>query len=211
MTNVTLNIKNMVCNRCIKAVEHELEKLKIVPVKVTLGSVELKKELDNQTTELFRKALIENGFELIDDKKSLVIEKIKTLVIELVHYQKEKGRHINLADFIASEIGYDYSYLSNLFSSVEGITIEKYAINQKIERVKELLVYDELNLNEITFQMGYSSVQHLSNQFKKITGLSPTHFKKIKNKKRKPLEATCFHWSKELPLKNMPSTKKLKE
>jgi len=188
MNNTTLNIKNMVCNRCIKAVEHELEQLKIVPVKVTLGRVELKKELDNQTTELFRKALLENGFELIDDKKSLVIEKIKTLVIELVHYQKEKGRHINLADYIATEIGYDYSYLSNLFSSVEGITIEKYAINQKIEKVKELLIYDELSLNEIAFQLSYSSVQHLSNQFKKITGLSPTHFKQIKNKRRKPLD-----------------------
>ncbi|HEY9114908.1 MAG TPA: helix-turn-helix domain-containing protein [Bacteroidales bacterium] len=188
MNNTTLNIKNMVCNRCIKAVEHELEKLKIVPVKVTLGSVELNEGLDEQTMELFRKALLENGFELIDDKKSLIIEKIKTLVIELVHYQKEKDRHINLTDFIAGEIGYDYSYLSNLFSSVEGITIEKYTINQKIEKVKELLVYDELNLNEIAFQMGYSSVQHLSNQFKKITGLSPTHFKKIKNKRRKPID-----------------------
>lgn len=178
----------MVCNRCIKAVEHELEKLQIVPEKVTLGSVELKKGLDEQTIMLFRKALIETGFELIDDKKSLIIEKIKTLLIELIHYQKEKGRHINLADYIAGEIGFDYSYLSNLFSSVEGITIEKYAINQKIERVKELLVYDELSLNEIAFQMGYSSVQHLSTQFKKTTGLTPTHFKKIKDNKRKPLD-----------------------
>jgi len=188
MATVTLNIKNMVCNRCIKVVEQELDKLGIIPVKVVLGNVELKKSLDERTKEQFRKVLVENGFELIDDKKSLTIEKIKTLVIELIHYQKEKARHVNLTDFIAEEIGYDYSYLSNLFSSVEGITIEKYAINQKIEKVKELLIYDELSLNEIAFQLGYSSVQHLSNQFKKITGLSPSHFKQIKNKRRKPLD-----------------------
>lgn len=178
----------MVCNRCIKVVGEELEKLGIDVTSIELGNVELKKPLDKKEIAKVKEVLSENGFELIDDKKSLVIEKIKTLVIELIHYQKEKSQRINYSDFISSEIGYDYSYLSNLFSSVEGTTIEKYIINQKIEKVKELMVYDELNLNEIAFQLGYSSVQHLSSQFKKITGLSPTHFKSIKENKRKPLD-----------------------
>ncbi len=188
METKTLHIKNMVCNRCIKVVGEELEKLGIKVNLIELGNVELKKPLDKEETVKVKKVLSENGFELIDDKKSLIIEKIKTLVIELIHYQKEKAQRINYSDFISSEIGYDYSYLSNLFSSVEGTTIEKYIINQKIEKVKELLVYDELNLNEIAFQLGYSSVQHLSSQFKKVTGLSPTHFKSIKENKRKPLD-----------------------
>ena len=130
----------------------------------------------------------ENGFELVDNRKSRIIDQIKTTIIELVHHHKEKPDHINISDFLAKEMGYDYSYLSNLFSSVEGTTIEKYHIHQKIEKVKELLVYDELTLNEISFNLGYSSVQHLSNQFKKITGLSPSHFKKLKAFKRKPLD-----------------------
>ncbi len=188
METKTLHIKNMVCNRCIKVVGEELEKLGIKVNLIELGNVELKKPLDKEETVKVKEVLYENGFELIDDKKSLIIEKIKTLVIELIHYQKEKAQRINYSDFISSEIGYDYSYLSNLFSSVEGTTIEKYIINQKIEKVKELLVYDELNLNEIAFQLGYSSVQHLSSQFKKVTGLSPTHFKSIKENKRKPLD-----------------------
>ncbi len=188
METKTLHIKNMVCNRCIKVVGEELEKLGIKVNLIELGNVELKKPLDKEETVKVKEVLYENGFELIDDKKSLIIEKIKTLVIELIHYQKEKAQRINYSDFISSEIGYDYSYLSNLFSSVEGTTIEKYIINQKIEKVKELLVYDEFNLNEIAFQLGYSSVQHLSSQFKKVTGLSPTHFKSIKENKRKPLD-----------------------
>lgn len=178
----------MVCNRCIKVVGEELNKLGISPVSIELGKVELKSPLHEEEAARVREILSDNGFELIDDKRNRTIEKIKTLVIELIHYQKEKAQHINLSDFISAEIGYDYSYLSNLFSSVEGITLEKYIINQKIEKVKELLVYDELNLNEIAFQLGYSSVQHLSSQFKKVTGLTPTHFKNIKEDKRKPLD-----------------------
>lgn len=178
----------MVCNRCIKVVGEELIKLGIQPISIDLGKVELKESLSNEQIVKVRSALSDNGFELIDDKKSLIIEKIKTLVIELIHYQKESTGHINLSDFIARKMGYDYSYLSNLFSSVEGITIEKYIISQKIEKVKELLVYGEHNLNEIAFHLGYSSVQHLSNQFKKLTGLSPSHFKNIRENKRKPID-----------------------
>lgn len=188
MKPITIHIKNMVCNRCIKVVAEELSKLGISPVSIELGKVELNNPLNEADIVKLKEVLSENGFELIDDKKSLTIEKIKILVIELIHYQKEKAQHINLSDFIAEEIGYDYAYLSNLFSSVTGTTIEKYLINQKIEKVKELLVYDELSLNEIAFQLGYSSVQHLSSQFKKITGLTPSHFKKIKDGKRKPLD-----------------------
>jgi AraC-like DNA-binding protein len=129
-----------------------------------------------------------NGFELIDDKKGQLIDDIKTIIIELIHYQREIDEHINFSDYISKEVGYDYSYLSNLFSIVEGTTIEKYIIHQKIEKAKELLVYDELTLSEISWQPGYSSVQHLSRQFKKTTGLTPSHFKKVKENRRKPLD-----------------------
>lgn len=178
----------MVCNRCIKVVGEALEKLGITTTSIELGTVELKKILHKEEIILLKEVLSENGFELIDDKKSRTIEKIKTLVIEMIHYQKEKPQHINFSDFIATKTGFNYSYVSNLFSSIEGTTLEKYIINQKIEKVKELLVYDELNLNEIAIHLGYSSAQHLSNQFKKVTGLSPSHFKNIKENKRKPLD-----------------------
>lgn len=155
---------------------------------IELGEVKINEELTKGNLEQIRQVLTGNGFELIDDRKSKIINRIKTLIIEFIHYDREKPEHINLSDFLAGELDHDYSYLSNLFSSVEGITIEKYLIHQKIEKVKELLVYDELSLNEISFQLGYSSVQHLSNQFKKITGLTPSHFKKIKNSRRNPLD-----------------------
>ena len=183
-----LNIKNMVCNRCIKVVKDEISKLGFQIKNIELGKVELRKTPNEAEIRTIKQILLENGFELIDDKKSRIIDEIKTVIIELVHYNKEKAEHINFSDFIANEVGYDYSYLSNLFSSIEGTTIEKYIINQKTEKVKELLVYDELSLNEIAWKMGYSSVQHLSGQFKKITGLSPSHFKKVKEIKRKPLD-----------------------
>lgn len=178
----------MVCNRCIKVVNDELDKLGFKILSIELGKVEIQKKIDDAHIKTISEVLNNNGFELIDDKKSKLIDKIKTTIIELIHYQKEKAEHINISDFLSNEIGFDYSYLSNSFSSFEGTTIEKYIINQKIERVKELLVYDELSLNEISYQLGYSSVQHLSNQFKKITGLSPSHFKKVKENKRKPLD-----------------------
>ena len=188
METTTLHIKNMVCNRCIKVVRDEFEKLNIEIKAIELGKVSVYSPLNDSILSEIKDVLDKNGFELIDDKKSKLIDRIKTLVIEIIHHKKDTPTSINSSEFISKEIGYDYSYLSNLFSSVEGITIEKYIINLKIEKVKELLVYDELSLNEISFQLGYSSVQHLSNQFKKITGLTPSHFKKLKNSKRKPLD-----------------------
>ena len=136
---------------------------------------------------VLREKLTSYGFELIDDSKSQLIEKIKTLIIELIHYRKDDLK-VNYSEFIAANLGKDYHYLSNLFSDVTGTTIEKYIIGQKIERVKELLVYDELSLSEIAWELGYSSVAALSAQFKKITGLTPKHFRQIKDNKRTPLD-----------------------
>lgn len=188
MNKTILHIKNMVCPRCIKVVKDEFEKLNIPIENIELGLVTTASELNVEQIESIIKVLVQNGFELIDDKKSQLIDNIKTLIIEKIHHSEESNKSINSSDYIARKIGYDYSYLSNLFSSVEGITIEKYIINQKIEKVKELLVYDELSLNEISYKLGYSSVQHLSNQFKKVTGLTPSHFKKLGGNKRKSLD-----------------------
>jgi AraC-like DNA-binding protein len=188
MNSTTLHIKNMVCNRCIKVVQDEFAKLDFNIEEIELGKVSVSSQLTKDEIEEVRKVLDENGFELIDDKKSKLIDRIKTIIIERTHYSESGFESLNTSEYISKELGHDYSYLSNLFSSVEGITIEKYIINQKIEKVKELLVYDELSLNEISYQLGYSSVQHLSNQFKKITGLTPSHFKKLKENKRKPLD-----------------------
>ena len=188
MSSSILHIKNMVCNRCIKAVQEEMIHLGYTVKTIELGEVMIKEDLTEQDLEKIRLMLSDNGFELIDDRKSQIINRIKTLIIEYIHYDREKPEHVNLSDILAKELAHDYSYQSNLFSSVEGITIEQYLIQQKIEKVKELLVYDELSLNEISYQLGYSSVQYLSNQFKKITGLTPSHFKKIKYSKRKPLD-----------------------
>lgn len=188
MDSTLIYIKNMVCKRCITVVENELQNLGYLISSIELGEVEIKQNLKKTDLDTIRKKLEEHGFELIDDYKSRIINQIKTLIIEIIHHQKEKDEHKNSSEILATEIGKDYSYLSNLFSSIEGITIEKYIILQKIEKVKELLVYDELNLSEIAFQMGYSSAQHLSSQFKKITGLSPSHFKKLRIRKRNPLD-----------------------
>ena len=179
----------MVCDRCKMAVADELRKLNITPDKVALGEVDLgaQKLTDKQLAELTNN-LEKIGFELIDDKKSRIIDRIKTIIIEQVHYQQHQ-EPVKLSVYLAEELRYDYNYLSNLFSSIEGITIEHFHIQQKIERVKELLVYDELSLSEIAYQMGYSSVAYLSNQFKKVTGLTPSHFKQLKDtKQRKPLD-----------------------
>lgn len=177
----------MVCKRCIKVIEDEFAKNGLTIKEIELGKVRLATELNKEKLEEVRQLLEENGFELIDDKRSQLIDKIKTIIIERVHYSDNTFEFTNSSDYIAQELGYNYSYLSKLFSSVEGITIEKYIINQKIEKVKELLVYDELTLSEISYQLGYSSVQHLSKQFKKVTGLSPSEFKKLKENTRKPL------------------------
>jgi AraC-like DNA-binding protein len=177
----------MVCSRCKLVVKSELEKLGLRPISVELGEVELENEtIENQKEELLKR-MHSLGFDLIDDKKSKIIERIKNLIIELI-YSKNNELSVNLSDYLAEDLLQDYSSLSNLFSEVESITIEHYFISQKIERVKELLTYDELSLSEIAFQLNYSSVAHLSNQFKKITGLTPTHFKKLKGKKRQQIE-----------------------
>lgn len=183
-----LHIKNMVCDRCIKVVGEELEKLGLEVLQVDLGKVKLEKEIQPEQLQSIKNLLLKNGFELIVGKNSQLIEQIKTLIIQLIHRDRSNTLNINYSQYLAENIGKDYSYLSNLFSSVENITIEKYIILQKIERVKELLVYDEQTLSEIAYLLGYSSVQHLSSQFKKVTGLTPSHFKKIKNLKRKPLD-----------------------
>lgn len=183
----TLFIKNMVCNRCIIVMKNELEKLGLSAISIKLGEVIFEKNITVEEKEKLDEALLELGFQIIDDKKSRIIEKIKNTIIELVHHQENEAK-TNLSDILSTKLHHDYNYLSNLFSEIEGITIEKYFIAQKIERVKELLVYDEMSLSEIAFQLNYSSVAYLSNQFKKITGLTPSHFKQIKEEKRKPLD-----------------------
>lgn len=182
-----LYIKNMVCNRCIMIVKSELEKFGHQPLIVTLGEVLLAEEITGSEKEILNQHLKTFGFEIIDDRKSRLIGQIKSSIIEIVHQQNSELKS-NLSDYLSSKLHHDYSHLSNLFSEVEGTTIEKYFIAQKIERVKELLVYDELSLSEIADQMNYSSVAYLSNQFKKVTGLTPTFFKNIKTEKRKPLD-----------------------
>ena len=177
----------MVCNRCILVVEKELEKLDILDATVKLGEVNLKQELKPAQLQEFKSSIEQLGFELIDDKKSRIIEQIKNKIIQLIHHQDEPLT-INLSDWLSQELHQDYNSLSHLFSDVEGTTIEKYFIAQRIEKVKELLVYDELTLSEIADRLNYSSVAYLSNQFKKITGLSPSHFKQIRADKRKPLD-----------------------
>jgi len=184
----TLYVKNMVCDRCIRIVKEELEKIGLDVRSIKLGEVVIAAN-NNPNVARIRSVLKKNGFELIDDKKVKIIEQIKTLIINLVHHGNSgKFPAINYSAYIAQEVGHDYRYLSGLFSSIENTTIEKYLILQKIERVKELLVYNEMTLSEIAYQMGYSSVQHLSNQFKKVTGFTPSYFKTIKENKRKPLD-----------------------
>jgi AraC-like DNA-binding protein len=180
-------IKNMVCNRCIMAVKKIFEDSGIVPESVVLGEVRTYEVIDRASLQDIQKKLHEVGFEIIDDNKARIIEKIRNLIIELVHHGREDA-HLNYSALITSALNKDYNYLSSLFSSVVGLTIEKYIIHQKIERVKELLVYDELNLSEISFQLGYSSVAHLSSQFKKVTGLTPSRFKQLRDPQRKPLD-----------------------
>lgn len=177
----------MVCSRCKMVVKSELEKLGLQPISVELGEIEIQEDnIDNVKIDLLRN-LQTLGFDLIDDKKSKIIEKIKNLIVDLVQ-NKNNQLNINLSDYLAQQLTQEYSTLSNLFSEVESTTIEKYFINQKIEKVKELLIYDEMTLNEIAFLLNYSSVAYLSNQFKKVTGFSPSYYKQLKNKKRKQIE-----------------------
>lgn len=182
-----LYIKNMVCSRCKMVVKSELEKLGLQLFSVELGEVETVNVISDEQKQQIAYHLKQFGFELIDDKKSRIIEKIKLLIIDLVQ-NKNNQINTNLSDYIVDHLAQDYNTISNLFSEVENTTIEKYFIHQKIEKVKELLMYDEMNLSEIAFQLNYSSVAHLSNQFKKTTGFSPTYFKQLKNNKRKQIE-----------------------
>jgi len=177
----------MVCIRCQMVVKNELEKLGVSYVDVKIGEVNTVKDVPRDKLDQLDIALRKTGLMLMDDKKSILVEKIKGAVIELVHYTEEQIK-TNLSDYLSEKLNFDYTYLSNLFSEVKGITIEKFYLTHKIERVKELIVYDELNLSEIAYKLHYSSVSHLSNQFKKITGLTPSHFKKLKNKRRSTLE-----------------------
>jgi len=183
-----LYIKNMVCSRCILVVKSKLLKLGLNPISVGLGEVELKENISKQQKEKLAKNLQLLGFELIDTKKSKTIERIKNLIIVLVH-QKNNQLTTTLSNYLSKDLLQDYNTLSNLFSEVEGITIEQYFIAQKIEKVKELLMYNELSLSQIAFQLNYSSTAYLSNQFKKVTGFTPTYFKQLKDKKRKQIEA----------------------
>ncbi len=183
-----LAIKNMVCKRCIMVVEQELQKLHLTPISLNLGEVEIKETPNDDKLNALRKELASKGFQLLDEPKAMIVEKIKNLVIKKIHGTDEIDLKINFSNIIQNELNIDYSYISSLFSTTEGITIEQYIIKQRIERAKELLVYNELTLSQIAYKLGYSSVQHLSTQFKKITGLTPSHFKNVKKNKRNALD-----------------------
>ncbi|MBT8245320.1 MAG: AraC family transcriptional regulator [Winogradskyella sp.] len=183
----TVHIKNMVCPRCILAVSQILVELNITYKTIKLGEVELVSILNESKKESLSHKLQNAGFSLIDDRKSQLIEQMKTLVVDKIHHSSEE-LDIKWADYVGDNIPLDYKYLSSLFSSVESITFEQYIINQKVERIKELVVYDELTLSEIAFKMNYSSVAYLSNQFKKVTGMTPSQFKKSIDKNRKFLD-----------------------
>ena len=182
-----LYIKNMVCSRCKMVVKSEFEKLGLQTISVELGEVELEKEISDEQKEVLLENLQVLGFDLIDDKKTKTVERIKNLIVDLVHH-KNNDLKINLSDYLSENLNQDYNSLSNLFSEIENTTIEKYFISQKIEKVKELLIYNELSLSEIADILNYSNVAHLSNQFKKITGFTPTSFKQLKDKKRIQIE-----------------------
>jgi len=173
----------MVSQRCKIVVKSELDKLGFQYNSVELGEVELTDKASKEQLEKLNIALLLTGLELMDDNKKILVEKIKTTIIELIHYNDDQIK-VNLSIFLSEKLNHNYTYLSNLFSEIKGITIEQYYISNKIEKVKELLVYDELSLTEIAWKLHYSSVSHLSNQFKKMTGLTPSHFKNLKTKKR---------------------------
>ena len=182
-----LFIKYMVSIRCKMIVKEELTKLGLHFIVIDLGEVDVKEEMTAEQLAQFRAGLSRSGLELMDDQKARLIEKIKNVIVEMVHYAEEMPK-IKNSDFISRKLNHDYTYLANLFSETTGVTIEHYIIAHKIEKVKELLLYAELNLTEISYKLNYSSVAHLSNQFKKITGLTPTFFKKLQQKKRITLE-----------------------
>ena len=178
----------MVSLRCKMVVKDALHNLGLQPVMIDLGMVEIIEELTDIQREKLKKTLLISGLELMDDKKSMLIEKIKNVIIEMVHYSDEMPK-VNYSEYISQKLGQDYTHISKVFSEVKGITIEHFIIFHKIEKVKELLLYDELNLTQISYILDYSSVAHLSKQFKKVTGLTPSYFKKLKTKRRNNLDA----------------------
>ncbi len=177
----------MVSLRCKMVVKGELKKLGLHYVNIDLGTIEILEYITDFQRDALRKNLKKYGLELLDDKRKIIIEKIKAVILEMIHYSDELPK-VNYSDYISEKLGYDYTYLANTFSEVKGITIQQFIIIHKIERIKELLLYDELNLTEISYLLHYSSVSHLSNQFKKITGLTPSYYKKLKKKRLKNLE-----------------------
>ena len=177
----------MVSSRCKMVVKEELKKLGLHFMLVDLGEVEIMENINMEQRLELKTALINLGLDLMDDKRAVLIEKIKNVIIQMVHHSDEVIK-VNFSNFLSEKLNHDYTYLSNLFSEVQGTTIEQFLISHKIERIKELIIYGELNITEIAWKMNYSSVAHLSNQFKKMTGLSPSHFKQLKDKRRSPLE-----------------------
>lgn len=176
----------MVSNRCKMLVKEELKKLDLHFI-VDMGVADIMEDITTEQRNQIRSALLQSGLELMDDKRAILIEKIKGVIIESVHFTNTAPK-VNFSEFLSEKLHHDYTYMANLFSEVQGITIEKFMISHKIERVKELIIYDEVNLSEIAWMMHYSSVAHLSNQFKKVTGLTPSHFKQLKNRRRSPIE-----------------------
>lgn len=177
----------MVSNRCKLAVKEDLRRLGLHFIMVDLGEVEIMENISEEQREQIKIALLNSGFELMDNKRAVLIEKIKNIIIDMVHHSKELVK-TNFSNFLSEKLNHDYTYLANLFSEIQGTTIEQFIIAHKIERIKELIIYGELNITEIAWKMNYSSVAHLSNQFKKMTGLTPSHFKKLKDKRRSPIE-----------------------
>lgn len=177
----------MVCDRCKVAVKLELKNLGLHFIVVDLGEIEIMEDISTNQHQQLKYALSGSGFELIDDKRAILIEKIKNVIVEMVHHSDEVIK-TNFSDLLSTKLNYNYTYLANLFSEVQGITIEHFIISHKIERIKELITYGELTISEIAWKMNYSTVSHLSNQFKKVTGLSPYHFKQMKVNKRRPIE-----------------------
>lgn len=180
----------MVCPRCIRVVREELRNLGLNVKNVTLGEAEIEDYLTSETTQKIKLVLENNGFELLEDQKRKIVERMKIAIIDLLYNDDNNSRahRITLSAYLADKLKMDYNYLSTLFSSVENITIEKYVILQKVERVKELLKYEQLTISEIAYRLHYSSTQHLSNQFRQITGMTPTQFKKMVRNNRKPID-----------------------
>jgi len=177
----------MVSTRCKMAVKAALKGLGLHFILVDLGEVDIMENISSEQRDQLKVVLLESGLELMDDKRAVLIEKIKNAIVEMVHHNDELIK-VNFSEYLSEKLNHDYTYLANLFSEVQGTTIEQFIISHKIERIKELIIYDELNITEIAWKMNYSSVAHLSNQFKKVTGLSPSHFKQLKDKRRSPIE-----------------------